>query len=146
MKKTSALSAVFVAISIALFCWTFIVIAAVNGAFAVEPVWSSSNPSLVAVTKNGNNYNISLAFTNVAYNQTVDNFLINPHSPTTTHFTAYLNGTIAKVPNIASCKLESGDSLRVDLVFPCDNFTSGTQLYLVGLGNCFGCGGYVKLP
>ena len=149
MKKSSVLSLAFVTASIVLICWTCIVIVGVNGAFSsTPPSWPSSNPSLQGVTKNGGYYNISLAFTNVTYPERLDNILINPNSPgNVAGLTAYLNGTASNIPNVSeSCNLKKGDSLQVNLVFPCSNFTSGSEVYLAVMGDYFGCGGYVLLP
>ena len=148
MKKSKILSVTFIIASIALISWSLMVLAGVNGAFSSnESSWTSDNPSFQGVTKNDGYYNISLAFKNVTYAERLDNILINPNSQENViGLTAYLNGTAVNAPDPVSCNLQKGDSLQVNLVFPCTNFASGTTIHLDVIGDNFGCGGSVVLP
>ncbi|MCW4003389.1 MAG: hypothetical protein NWE95_05700 [Candidatus Bathyarchaeota archaeon] len=149
MKKSKILSTAFIITSIALISWTFIVIAGVNGAFSNNKSgWTSNNPSFESITKNDGYYNISLAFSNVTYNEKLNGIVIinSSNHENDINPTAYLNGTAVGATDPISCNLQRGDSLQVNLVFPCANLDSGTTINIHVMGDVFGCGGSVVLP
>lgn len=149
MKKSKILSAVFIIASLALISWTFIVMAGVNGVFSNNKSgWSSNNPSLQGITKKDDYYNISLAFSNVTYNERLNGIVIinSSNHENDINPTAYLNGTAVDATDPVSCNLQRGDSLQVNLVFPCANLDSGTTINIHVMGDIFGCGGSVVLP
>jgi hypothetical protein len=108
MNKSRILSTIFIIASIVLISWSLVVIAGVNGAFSSnEYGWTTDNPHLQGVTKNDNHYNVSFLFSKVAYNQTLNNILINPNSrENVVDLTAYLNGTAVGATDPISCRLQ----------------------------------------
>jgi hypothetical protein len=148
VKKARILSTIFSITSILLISWSLVVLAGVTGAFSSnEHSWIADNPRLQGVTKNDNYYNVSLLFSNQAYNQTLNNILINPNSQEKViGLTAYLNGTAVDSTEPISYTLQQGNSLQVNLVFPCTNFASGTSINIHVIGDTFGCSGFVVLP
>lgn len=104
-------------------------------------------PKVQEVTKSNGLYNIHLAFLNVTYSERLDNILLNPRSSeTVTDLIAYLNGTTLAAGAPVTCSLESGDSLDVNLTFPCSEFASGSTIELCIMGDGFLCGKTVALP
>ena len=104
-------------------------------------------PKLQGVTKNNGLYNISLAFINVTYAEILYNILINPNSSEdVTDSVAYLNGTALDKGAPIACKLQSGDSMQINLTFPSNEFALGETVHLCIMGDCFGCGIPVVLP
>jgi hypothetical protein len=105
-------------------------------------------PKVQGVTKNNGFYNISLAFINVTYAENLDNILINPNnSKATTGLVAYMNGTALDEGAPVACKLESGDSMQINLILPISLFaSSGETVNLCVMGDSFGCGIPIVLP
>jgi len=103
-------------------------------------------PHVQGVTKSNGHYNISLAFSNVEYPVRLDNIIIinpNNHEDTTTP-TIYVNGTVMNTYPLS--RLNSGDSLQINLTVPTAKYDLGTTLNLYIMGDCFGCGKTIVLP
>ena len=104
-------------------------------------------PKVQGVTKNNGFYNISLAFINVTYAENLENILINPNSSKdATGLVAYMNGTALDESTPIACKLESGDSMQINLTLPSSEFATGETVNLCVMGDCFGCGIPIVLP
>jgi hypothetical protein len=149
LKKSMALSITFVIVSIALISWTVLVVAAQNGFFAGKSTsWAYDNPSLVGVAKSDGYYNISFAFSSVNYTRQLQNFLINPNSnDVVVGLKGYINGTAVNGENpVFSSLIDKGDSLQVNLLIPCADFSSGTTINVQVLGAGFGSSGKILLP
>ena len=144
-----ALSLTFVIISIALICWTVLVVAAENGFFVDKGTsWASDNPSLVGVAKSDGYYNISFAFLSANYTRQLQNIMINPNShDTVVGLMGFVNVTAVNENNpVFSSLINKGDSLQVYLLVPCADFRSGTTINVQVLGDCFGSCGTILLP
>jgi hypothetical protein len=106
---------------------------------------SSDLPYVQGVTKSNGYYNISLAFSNITDPVRLDNILINPNSQKDiTNLTIYLNGTTVNTYPLR--QMQSGDSLQISLKLPCNEYASGSTIYLYVMGDCIGCGEEVVLP
>jgi len=104
-------------------------------------------PKLQGVTKNNALYNISLAFINVTYAENLQNILINPNSSKdVTGLVAYMNGTALAENSPITCKLESGDSMQINLTLPISEFATGETVNLCVMGDGFGSGIPIILP
>ncbi len=147
LKKSKALSIAFVVISVALICWTILVVAAESGFFVCNG-WASDNPSLVGVRKADGYYNISFAFSSANYTRQLQNVLINPNSNNeVVGLKGYINGTAVNEENpVFSSLINKGDSLQVNLLIPSADFHSGTNIDVQVLGDCFGSSGTILLP
>jgi hypothetical protein len=151
MRKSVKIALSFLLVLIETVCFTLVFGAVLNYNESGGVVDPNSNdsvfPKVQSVTKSNGFYNIHLAFVNVTYPERLDNILINPHSSETiTGLIAYLNGTALDAGAPITCGLESGDSLEINLTFPCIEFASGSTITLCVLGDCFGCGTNVVLP
>ena len=108
---------------------------------------ASDLPCVQSVTKNDGYYNISVVFSNVSDSERLENILINPQSQKNiTNLTACLNGTELNMMDSISYNLKSGDSLQINLRFPCTEYASGTTITLCIMGDTFGYNEPVILP
>jgi hypothetical protein len=149
VKKSKALSIVFVAIAIALNTWTALVVAGENGFFDNHGTWwTSDSPALTGVTRSNDHYNLSFAFSSANYSRELQNIIINPQSDgTITGLMGYVNGTIVNGPNpVFKYCLQANDTLNVNVMIPCEDFNPGTVVDVMVMGSGFGCGGTVLLP
>jgi hypothetical protein len=73
--------------------------------------------------------------------------MINPNSDdAVAGLKGYINGTAVNGENpVFSSLINKGDSLQVNLLIPCTDFSSGTTINVQVLGDCFGCGGTILL-
>jgi len=149
MSVKIALSCLLVLIGTVGFTLVFGAVLAYNESDGVVDPHSNDSvfPKVESVTESNGFYNIHLAFVNVTYRERLDNILINPHSSETiTGLIAYLNGTALDAGAPVTCGLESGDSLEINLTFPCIEFASGSSITLCVLGDCFGGETSIVLP
>jgi hypothetical protein len=149
VKKSSLIALICIIGAVAVNSVTALSLAAILSpqqtyAHVPEP-YSTTSPCIQSVTKTNSYYNISIAFSNVTYAETVDNILVNPNSPANkTDPTIYLNGTVANTYPLAN--LQRGDSLRVDVTVPCSEYAPDSTLYLNIICDCCGSGKYIQLP
>lgn len=148
MKKSKALSIIFIIASIALRSWTALLVAAQTGIFNSKGTsWCCDSPSIVGVTKSEDYYTISFAYTSVNYTRELQNIIVNPREETVIGITGFINGTAVTGTNpIFKYDLQPNDTLQIDLMLPRKNFSSGTTVEVVVFGNGSNAGGTVLLP
>ena len=138
MNKLTIAGLIFVMFLAALFTGWAILCENSQPQFTGRPVEEGLAIEPTAMTKNNNLYNISITI-NASLPETINKLQLNENI---TGLTTYVNGTTVNTANPLQIKLNSGDSIEVNLTMPCDEYSSVNEITVISTDAMY----YTVLP